>query len=194
MNIAIAGTRGVGKTSLFRSLKIELPKEYKIYLFEETLFYNVRDTISILDHMRNQEDTLIKHIEAQKWSEKCGFNVMSDGSLIDTLAHMIIGNHSVNGYIFPGDVKENIKILHSLSPFIHEAISRINAYDLIFYLPIEFVCKGLSDEELTHQKKTDIVIREIMALYNIEHHAITGSMDDRISSVLKTITQHIEGK
>ena len=194
MNIAIAGARGVGKTSLFRNLKIELPKKYKIYLFGETLFDNARDTISILDYMRNQEDNLIHHIEAQKWSEKCGFNVMSDGSIIDALTYMIIGNHNVNGYIFTGDVKENIKILHSLSPFIHEAISRINAYDLIFYLPIEFLCKGLSNEEFTHQKKADIVIREIMALYDIEYHTATGSVDDRKSGVLKTIKQHMEGK
>ena len=194
MNIAIAGARGVGKTSLFRSLKIELPKKYKIYLFGETLFDNARDTISILDYMRNQEDTLIKHIEAQKWSEKCGFNVMSDGSLIDALAHMIIGNCEVENYIFPGDVKNNIKVLHSLSPFIHEAITRINTYDLIFYLPIEFVCKGLPKKEFARQMKADSVIREIMALYNIEYHTAIGSVDNRKSDVLKTIKKHVEAK
>lgn len=66
MNIAITGTRGVGKSSLFRNLKIELPKECKIYFLGETVFDEVKDTRSILNYMRSQEDILIQHIEAQK--------------------------------------------------------------------------------------------------------------------------------
>lgn len=194
MNIAIAGTRGVGKSSLFRNLKIELPKKYKIYFLGETVFNKARDTRSILDCMRSQEDILIQHIEAQKWSENCGFNIMSDGSLVDALAHMIVGNHIVGDYVFPGDVEENIKMLYSLSPFVYEANMKISSYDLIFYLPIDFVCKGISNVEFTRQKKADTVIKEIMALYKIEYHTITGSVDNRTSDVLEIIKQHMEGE
>lgn len=100
----------------------------------------------------------------------------------------------MSGYIFPGNVKDNIKTLHSLSPFLQEAIGAIKNYDLIFYLPIEFVCKGLSSEDFIRQKKADTVIREIMRLYDIGYHTAIGSVDSRTSDVLETIKQHIEGK
>ena len=194
MNIAIAGARGVGKTSLFRSLKIELPKEYKIYLFGDTVFGKAGNTKTILEYMKNQEEVVLQYIAAQKWSENCGFSIMSDGSIIDAMAHMIIGNHTYFGFIFPGDLKKNIKMLHYLSPSVDEAISRFTTYDLIFYLPTEFECKGVSIEETVRQKKVDAVIKELMDMYNVRYHTVRGSVDDRKSVALEAIKQHVEGK
>ena len=189
MNIAIIGSRKTGKTSLFHALIKELPPEFLQY--EELEFKKVPEASTLLEYLHTQENILLKQIEYAEFEKAYPkIDIVSDGNLIDTMACMIRGKYSPYTYALSRDDKSSFEILKEISPPVIKAISHFYDYDLLFYLPIEFKYEEATEKELMRRWSIDHIIKDLLEVFGIRHHIITGNVCERKDSILRLIKDY----
>jgi len=192
MDVVIIGSHKIGKTTVFRAVKEAISSDYKIQFFNEDAQKVISEVDSFFSYMNMQEQILIRQIRSLNWTQKYGFNSVSDRSIIDNLAYMIVGRESPYLYAFPGDIRANIDELEKLSPIVPEVINRIYDYDLVFYIPIEFKLGNPTKEQILYQHTVNDVIKHLLKIYDNKHYTVTGSVEERRDTILDKIKQHME--
>ena len=110
--------------------------------------------------------------------------------MIDTVACMIRGKYSPYTYALSENDKISFKILKEISPVVVKAISHFYDYDLLFYLPIEFKYEEATEKELMRRWSIDHIIKDLLEVFGIRHHIITGNVCERKDSILRLIKDY----
>ena len=168
-----------------------LEDEPRFHFLEEIAINEISDANTFFKYMEMQERILSIHLKRSEWARKKGLDIISDRCLIDNFAYMIIGKYSPYLYAFSRTYDSTLRVLEELSPIVREAISHLHDYDLVFYVPIEFNYGNPSKEEILYQENIDDVIRRILKVYEIKHHTVKGSVEERRDFVIETIKQHM---
>lgn len=186
MNVAITGSNGVGKTTLYKEMIKKFPDTFTY--FHETPEDEKVEPESFFGYMYSQEKILKEQTRQLEWAKTHKLNILSDGSLIDNFVHMVMGKKSPYTYALSRDAKSSRDIIEVLSPIVCEAIAHFYDYDLLFYIPIEFKRDNISKEEILHQWTIDNLIKHILDVYGIKHHIVHGSVEERKDFVIRMIT------
>ena len=186
MNVAIIGSCEVGKTALYEKIIESIPESF--FYFDEMPEELIPESNSFFSYMCGQEKILLEHIRHIEWEKKHELaSNLSDGSLIDTMAYMIVGKGSPYTYAVSDDAESSVKLMKILSPAMREAMSYLHSYDLLLYIPIEFDCENSTKEDLLYRWTIDNTINRILKSNSIRHHIITGSVKERTNLVLGLI-------
>jgi len=156
MRIALAGSHGVGKTTLLD--KINLPGHRKI---QETARDEIMRRGRLPHEMDPHEffDFQLTLVRLQHRTEAGDFII--DRSIFDMLAYAM-DHHNY----------------HLIRRFIERCY---RPYDYIFYIPIEFdlVVDDVRKDDLDYQRIIDERIRKIFKTYQLDYHIIRGSLEQR---------------
>ena len=192
MNIAITGTVNVGKTALFEKLKTKLPSEFAC--IEKFVPFHTMEPSGLFEFMCRQEEILVEQINQIDWEfEVDGINIINNGSIIDTFARMLIGESDGYNYAFRGNIEKNIDIIKNASDRALEAFTLFYSYDLLFYLPIvvdqDQLIPKETQREFSYKKDVDETIRYLLRTFNIQHHILSGSVEEQRDFVLEKINK-----
>ena len=187
MNVAIIGSCEVGKTTFYEKVMKELPDAFT-YFYESTEDKKP-ETDTFFGYMHTQEKILKEQLRQLQWAKTHRMNILTDGSIIDTLACMIKGKESPYVCALSDDAKNSRDILEVISPIVQEAILHFYDYDLLFYIPVEFKRENLSKEEILYQWTIDNIIKHLLEVYGIRHHVVGGSVEDRKLFIKGMITE-----
>lgn len=193
MNVAITGSLNTGKTALFEEVRTELPSEF--VCIEKIVPNYTTSPTGLFDFMHRQEEVLIEQINQIDWqSEDKSINIISNGSVIDTFARMLIGYGNYYRYAFQGNIERNIDILKNASRPASKAFNYFYTHDLLFYLPITVNYRDPSktektNREIAYKKDIDETIRYLLRIFNIKHYILTGSVEKQKDFILERINE-----
>lgn len=193
MNVAIMGTLNVGKTTLFENVRTELPPEF--VCIEKFVPFHTMEPRGVFDFLCRQEEVLLEQIKQIDWEcEVKSISIINNGSIIDTFARMLIGKGIYYQYAFQGNIERNIDILKNASQPALEAFARFYSYDLLFYLPIvvnygDPMRPKETQREFNYRRDFDETIRYLLRTFNIQHHTVTGSVEEQRDFVLEKINE-----
>jgi len=185
MKIALIGTHEVGKTTLLNSLE---PNFTEFHFIPEIIQDFHFQTRSFFEYMSIQEEVLKKQIVLETLKE----NTISDRSSIDNLAYMIVEFMDK----FPQyDMEMALKKIHNLSlSVISSTIANFKTYDILFYVPVEFLSRTPTKTELIYQRNVDEVIKFLIKIYKLEIFYVTGTVEERKENIIKIYNQVIENE
>lgn len=177
--IAIAGTHGVGKTSLAHALMLSL-KDLRV-----TLSSQIARTLIKNGYPLGREATtesyiqyVIAQLRAEQLAEPCDLFI-SDRTLLDPLAYALV-NRDVVG---PSVPESTIELLQSI--WLLES----QQYDLYVFVPIEFDMHtdGIRPEGEEYRKRVDAQIISLLKEYRINHIVVSGALEERSSQVIQAL-------
>ncbi|HLD28669.1 MAG TPA: ATP-binding protein [Patescibacteria group bacterium] len=166
MRIAIVGAHGVGKTTLSQKLAIELGLP-------------ILPDVAIEAHDKGFAISENTPPEIQFW-------MFGRQLELERLTGKFIADKCLMDYSVYADILFDDQRVKEL---LSEMIRRNTKYSHVFYLPIEFPIKnnGIRSLDPEFQKRVNDRYLEILNDWGIEHHTISGSLDDRFNQVLKFI-------
>lgn len=168
--IAIIGSQSTGKSTLGNQLSenmnirliTELARKWDIEKATQTELIDI------------QKELLNLQIEEERKHEQ----FISDRSTIDNLAYWI---HNVSPIV---DREEN-------GLYVKTALGNVKNYSHIFLLTPEFypVDDGFRNTNIIYQLQIAEVINTILRLYNIPHHRLSGSVENRVQKAIEILTK-----
>ncbi|HRH22145.1 MAG TPA: ATP-binding protein [bacterium] len=160
MRIALTGSHGVGKTTLFDNLV--LPRHNKI---QEAARAEIARQGKLPHEMSEEEFFNFQLSLVHKQIELEQGDFIADRSLFDMLA-------------YAQDHPEH----HLLRAIIEE---HYRPYDYVFYIPIEFalVIDDVRKDDLRYQKTIDERIKKLLAEYQINYITISGAKERRLDLI-----------
>jgi len=192
MNIAIIGTNGVGKTTLFEAVKEKISPELNFDFFDEKPLEENEEIKTLFGYMKAHEDIIESHLRIKKWGEFNKRNIIIEGCPLLNISYMIVGRYTSYNYNFHSYAKVNIEMLSSLSDIVDLATVDSRFYTHIFYIPIEFYPnEKTTKEELIFRSNVDEVLRNNLRKCGVKYHTVKGTVDERTDFVLKTIEESI---
>lgn len=170
LRIGVIGSHGVGKTTLVNEISeqlklkpiTEVARNYDVNSKDKETLLKVQNLI--LNHQMLEESTL------------CNKGFISDRTTIDNLAYFILNTESTRA---------------ELGKYLEIAISNIDNYSHIFYIPIEFplISDGFRNSNMCFQMKIDDKIIEILNCFNIKYHTVSGGLEQRVQTIIKSVKQ-----
>jgi len=170
MRIAIAGSHGVGKTTLAKALAKRLNFKYIPDIVREE---------AIKKGFVINENT---PPEVQLWL------VSRQWELENTTPENWVADKSLFDFLIYGEiVLKNENVLN----VIREMVTRNANYDFVFYLPIEFPLEldGVRSENLRFQKDVDSRYRKKLKELGVKYIVLSGSVEERVEKALKYLNR-----
>jgi len=171
MKIGFCGTMSVGKTTLVKALK-NLP-EFEGYKFatERSKYLNS------LGIPLNFETTIEGQtiFLAERVTELIQENIITDRTILDVIAFTQCAN--------------KVSIIDS-DAFEKYAKRFIFQYDYIFYISpkgIDVEDNGVRETDISYRNKIDETIQKLLLKHGPTYYELTGSTEERIEQILKTI-------
>lgn len=191
MNIAIIGAKGVGKTTLLEAVKENISPELDFSFFDEKPLTEGTGMKSFFAYVKAYEDVIESQMRINKWGDINKKNFITEGCPLLSIAYMIIGRYETYNYNLHSCAKVNVEMLSCLSDIVTLATADFYDYDPLFYIPIEFTPDNESREEITFRFNVDVIVKSLLKQFNIKHHVVKGTEDERTEFVLRTIEKSI---
>ena len=184
MKIALTGAHGTGKSTLAKFLKEEISKRNKIASVTPEVPRMICETVNDKEYFRRGNNSLLKQslillgqLIIEEQNQK-GVDVqICDRTLFDHWAYSLslFGKEITDGNYT--EVYEKFISQHCKS------------YDKVFYLPIEFkpLDDGIRESDEKFQSEIDELIVGLLKKHKIEYETITGSVENRSETILKSI-------
>jgi nicotinamide riboside kinase len=175
MKLAFVGSFSTGKTTMANLMARELD----LPLLPEAARQVVELGFPLDQSATAETETLIflKSLHAELAHE----SFVADRSMLDVLAYADwVMEHQ------PHQRKEDHLWLAAREIAVLDLRSR---YDHVFYLPVEFpiVLDGLRPDDTAFQSEIDQRMLHLLKVHDVEHHTLTGSVEERRRQVLAAI-------
>lgn len=173
--IAIAGSHGVGKTTLafaladsFEHQKVVVNSQIARTLIKNG--YPLGKEAATGSYIRY----IIEQLQAERTVEGCSVFI-SDRTLLDPLAYAIV-NKKYIGSSVPDSMIELLKAVWLLEA---------QQYDLYVFVPIEFDMQpdGIRPEGEDYRHKLDEQIRSLLDEYKVGYIKVSGTVKERVAQV-----------
>lgn len=171
--IALIGSHSTGKTVLVK----RLAEITKIPVIEELARDYDMNTLDIYEYKFFQKQLLLKQIESEMALKLSNGSFISDRSTIDNMAYFLLKCKEVS------TDEEEMR-------YVEVAIENALSYDYIFYIPIEFPMDTSDDfrfKDELFREQVDEKIVQIIGLFKIDAITISGTLEERVSSILEAI-------
>jgi GTPase SAR1 family protein len=176
MKIGFCGTVSVGKTTLVNAL-MELPR-FKNYEFATERSKYLRDLGIPLNTDSTIEGQTI--FLAERCSELMKSNIITDRTVIDVMAFT--------------QAAKSISFIDKVN-FSNYASGLIKKYDHIFYIKpdgVEIEDNGVRTTDIDYRNYIDLIIKEILDASHIRYYTISGSVEERIKSIINSLPVNIK--
>jgi nicotinamide riboside kinase len=169
--IGICGTVSCGKTTLIKALST-LPqfKDYKIAT-ERSKY--LRDLGIPLNTDSTYKGQII--FTAERASELIHENLLTDRTVIDVMAFSRLSKSME---------------YHEMNALEKASAKLIKEYDYIFYISpigVDIEDNGVRATDPKYRADVDFTIKNILEVYGVKYHIISGSTSERIDSMLKIL-------
>ncbi|MGH9149294.1 MAG: AAA family ATPase [Acidimicrobiales bacterium] len=175
MKVSFVGSFSTGKTTMANLFA----REWEVPLLPEAA-RQVAELGFRLDKDANAETETLIFLKTLR-AELTHPRFVADRSLVDMLAYADwVMDHKT----------ERRKEDHLWFEAREIAVLDLRArYDHVFYLPIEFpiVLDGLRPDDTDFQAEIDRRMRVLLETHDVEHHSLTGSIDERAEQVRKLV-------
>lgn len=177
--IAIAGTHGVGKTTLayslaenFNHLVVKLNSQLARSLIKKGYPLGQEAT------MESYIQYVIAQLRAEQELEKCDIFI-SDRTLLDPLAYAIVNYEYIDSNV-PTSIIEMLKRIWLLE---------LQQYDLYVFVPIEFAMQsdGIRPENEDYRKKVQEQMLFLLEENNVNYIKVSGTSVERTAQVTKAL-------
>ncbi len=171
MRIGFTGTMSVGKTTLVNALK-ELPK-FKNYKFATERSAYLSSLGIPLNYETNIEGQTV--FLAERVAELMQENIITDRTVLDVMAFT--------------ECAQKINVIDK-DAFARYAKRFIYQYDYIFYISPEGVDiedNGIRETNSKYRTQIDETIQQLLVKYGPIYYKLSGSTEERIDKIIKTI-------
>lgn len=171
MRIGFTGTMSVGKTTLVNALK-ELPK-FKDYKFATERSAYLSSLGIPLNYETNIEGQTV--FLAERVAELMQENIITDRTVLDVMAFT--------------ECAQKINVIDK-DAFARYAKRFIYQYDYIFYISPEGVDiedNGIRETNSKYRTQIDETIQQLLVKYGPIYYKLSGSTEERIDKIIKTI-------
>lgn len=168
--IAIIGSQSTGKSVLAK----ELANKLKIPLITEIARKWDIEEATQTELIDIQKEILKLQIEEERKHEQ----FISDRSTIDNLAYWL---HNVSSIV---DKEEN-------EIYVNTALDNVKNYSHVFLLTPEFypVDDNFRNTNIIYQLQIAEIINTILRLYNIPHHRLAGTVENRVQKAMEILAK-----
>lgn len=177
MKYCLTGTHSTGKSTLLAALKEVYPEAYfndsstrDATTKEERRLEVITDqTQRNIYHKILEKEVMLDLVSRKR-------NVFMDRSFIDFVAY-------THAFYTRGHLSKNFR-----DAMVKELTKRLDYYDIVFYLPIEFeiVDDGIRSIDVELQKEVDSHIREMLSMFD-SVVTLKGTLDERIAQIRNSI-------
>lgn len=175
MKIAFTGAQGVGKTTLLDILE-------KCFKFKEPVDFvrNLTRNVAKSGHNINgdgDDNTQLLIMQAHK-------------AVIDNPRSVVVDRCALDGLVYTTYLYRTGKVSESVYNDCLELFNEyIKGYDYLFYIKPEFPITGdeYRSAKEDYQKTIASIFEEIITAYNVPVIQLTGTVGDRLATVLKYI-------
>jgi nicotinamide riboside kinase len=176
--IGFVGANSTGKTTLSKLVS----EKYCVPILHETASVVVGE-LGMRGHSETTCNTQLAIYFGQLWAELAFDSFVSDRTLLDTVAHT---EPAYEREFESGDTGSRY-VLNSLEHAMAEHIKK--TYDVIFYLPIEFVPvdDGFRDTDISFQKLLDSKIASLIERFKIDVVTLKGSVSQRLTLISRVL-------
>ncbi len=183
MRIALVGAHGTGKTTLATVLVSELNLRRISVDVTPEIPRIICDRAQDQEYFRRGNNQLLKQLlllvgqpiyeQSVDRSSVC----VCDRAILD---HWAYTKHLFLEEMESEDITEILEFL---------VIKHMSSYDQLFYVPIEFIVQddGIREGDANFQSAIDDEIRSLLETHALDHRTVSGSIDERLSMVLKEI-------
>lgn len=177
--IAIAGSHGVGKTTLAYALSNSLGHE------KVTVNSQVARTLIKNGYPLGRDATeesyiryIISQLQAEQVSKECGVFI-SDRTLLDPLAYAIV-NRELIGSSVPDSIIDLLRAVWLLE---------LRQYNLYVFVPVEFGMQsdGIRPEGETYREKVGEQIHLLLDEYGVDYITVSGTTAHRAAQVCEAL-------
>lgn len=179
--IAIAGTHGVGKTSLAHTLANKFTEsDLKTILNSQIARTLIKNGYPLGKEATSESyiQYIISQLQAEERAKECDIFI-SDRTLLDPLAYAIVNREYVHSDV-PYDI---IKLLESVWRL------ELSQYDLYVLVPIEFEMQidNVRPVDEKYRERIESQIDLLLNEYFVNHIIVSGTIEDRAFQVLSSI-------
>lgn len=182
--IAVAGSHGVGKSTLCERLQSELKQRGIDVSVISGIARNLIEKGFPLGREATQQ-SYIHYIVEQLHAERAlrGRSFISDRTLLDPLSYAEV-NHALH---FPGILSDMIDLLRNVWELESEM------YDFYVFVPIEFpmTSDGIRPEGQDYQFQIEQQIKAHLQSHQIRYISVKGTLEQRCDQVLSTLRQFL---
>ena len=174
MKVAIVGSHGVGKTTLFKQICQSYDGE--LFCIEETAralmgMMNQSTARMTVNERGFFQQVALNH---QIWEEVKHQKFVADRCVLDYLAYS-------DGLPFYGILYDQVKF----------HLERHSGYDHVIYLPIEFELEvdDIRFSDIDFQKTIDERMVKLLKEFNIKYTEVRGNEDERLEKVKRILSK-----
>lgn len=171
--MALIGSHGTGKTSVVN----RLAEITKIPVIEELARNYDMNTLDMNEYKFFQKQLLLEQIKAEMALKLSNGSFISDRSTVDNMAYFLLKFESVLPH-------------EEITRYVDIAIKNALLYDYLFYIPIEIPLDSSDDfrfKSESFQREVDDKILHIIKLFELPVITVSGSLEERVSTILEVI-------
>lgn len=179
--IAIAGSHGVGKTTLVFSLADSL-KHQKVVVSNQIARTLIKNGYPL--GKAATTESYIQYIISQLKAEQISMEYdvfISDRTLLDPLAYAIVNKEYAESNV-PDNIIDLLRAVWSME---------LQQYDLYVFVPIEFDMQsdGVRPEGKDYQEKISEQIRLLLDEHQVDYITVSGTPNERTTQVCKALVR-----
>lgn len=185
LKVTFVGAHGTGKTTLVKALANKISSFGIKCSVTPEVPRIICDSAGDATYFRRGSNSLSKQILLLVGQPIYEVATATEGTAILLCDRAILDHWAYTRHLFMKELEGE----DALSPLTDLIAKHCQSYDLIFYVPIEFapLDDGTREGDKDFQKAIDEEVRELLKMYGLTYHTVTGTVPDRVAQVMKVL-------
>jgi nicotinamide riboside kinase len=185
VKVTFVGAHGTGKTTLVKALAERINSSGIKCSITPEVPRIICETAGDATYFRRGNNSLSKQILLLVGQPIYEVAAAADGAAVLLCDRAILDHWAYTRHLFMKELEDE----HALSPLNNLIAKHCQSYDFIFYVPIEFAPfdDGTREGDRDFQNAIDVQIRELLKMYGLTYHTVSGTVPERVAEVMKVL-------
>ncbi|HYX72813.1 MAG TPA: ATP-binding protein [Nitrososphaera sp.] len=185
VKVTFVGAHGTGKTTLVNALAERINSLGLKCSVTPEVPRIICETAGDITYFRRDNNSLSKQILLLVGQPIYEVAAAAGGMAVLLCDRAILDHWAYTRYLFMKELEDE----QALSPLNNLIAKHCQSYDFIFYVPIEFapLDDGTREGDQDFQNAIDAQIRELLKMYGLTYHTISGTVSERVAQVMKVL-------
>jgi nicotinamide riboside kinase len=189
VKVTFVGAHGTGKTTLVKALAERINSLGIKCSVTPEVPRIICESAGDATYFRRGNNSLSKQILLLVGQPIYEVAAAEDGTSVLLCDRAILDHWAYTRQLFMKELEDE----QALSPLNSLIAKHCRSYDFIFYVPIEFapLDDGTREGDQEFQNAIDEQVRELLKLYGLTYHRVSGTVPERMTQVMKVLNLNV---